>query len=163
MTSPGNSGAERNDTVNKKQTEELAELQTKWNMDCNQAVENTVAYILKRSKEDYLKVIGSETGLPSYQSDVLANVGGIGTHEEVAMLERVKLAQAVVSSFASVPENTIVGMLGKELVADLLLPQDLFEIEYVDEDGDAVDGYEIISNPADPAYITPAALLRHAA
>lgn len=158
MTSPGDSGAERNDTVNKKQEQELAELQTKWNMDCATAVDNTVAYILKRSKEDYLKVMGSETGLPSYQADVLAGVGGIGTHEEVAMLERVKLAQNVVSTFASVPEDTIMGLLGRELVSSLLQPQDLFEVEFVEVEEDG-----LIEDPASPAFITPAALLRHAA
>lgn len=119
MTSGGDSPAERNDTVNKKQTSELAELQTKWNMDCATAIENPIAYILKRSREDYIKVMGSESGLPSYQADILAECG-VGTHDQVAMTERAKLAESVMSAFNSVPDNTIVGLLGQRLVEDLL-------------------------------------------
>lgn len=107
--------------MNKKQSAELAQLQTKWNMDCTQAVENPVAYILKRSREDYVKVMGSENGLPGYQADILSD-SGVGTHEEVAVTERIKLAEQVMDRFSNVPGNTVMGLIGHDLVHDLLNP-----------------------------------------
>jgi murein DD-endopeptidase MepM/ murein hydrolase activator NlpD len=123
MTSGGNSTAERNDTVkNKKKTnkEQLDQLRKKWNMNCQTAIRDKVAYVLRRSRTDYLRVFGSERGLNRYQAEVLEDVSGVGTHREVAIYERNRVANIVRDAFVNVEPDTITGLIGADIVAELL-------------------------------------------
>lgn len=121
MTSGGDSPTERNDTVNvnNNKEEQLQDLRKKWDLSCKSAVANKVSYILRRSRKDYLKVVGSEEGLDIYQAEILAEIG-IGTHREVAVRERGRVADIVRDAFVNVEPDTIMGMLGSDIVLDVL-------------------------------------------
>lgn len=120
MTSPGDTGTERNDTVNIKQKQELEKLRSKWNLECVTAQKNKVAYVLKRSKDNYLRVMGSENGLLQYQAEVLELTTGIGNHKEVAIVERERIVDIVDDVFEHVPEDTVLGKLGVEIKEHVL-------------------------------------------
>lgn len=123
MTSGGNPPAERNDTVKnnmKTKKEQLDQLRKRWNMNCQTAIKDKVAYVLRRSRRDYLKVFGSERGLDSYQAEILEDVSGVGTHREVAIMERQRVASIVRDAFANVEPDTVTGVIGTSIISDLL-------------------------------------------
>lgn len=103
-----------------RQTEQLQKLQDKWNLGCKTAKKNLVAYVLRRSRSDYLRVVGSESGLAAYQTEVLARVTGIGTHRQIAALERGRVARIVHDAFAHVEPDTATGMIGTAVMLDVL-------------------------------------------
>lgn len=109
MTSPGSTWAERNDTVKTEQKQELEKLRSKWNLECATAQKNKVAYVLKRSRDNYLRVMGSENGLLQYQAEVLEITTGIGNQKEVAIVERERIVDIVDDVFSNVPEDTLLG------------------------------------------------------
>lgn len=119
MTSLGDTEAERNDTVNMntEQKEQLEKLRGRWNLECASALKNKTSYILKRSRADYLRVMGeeSENGLPEYQAECIELVAGIGNHKEVAVVERERVVEIVDSVFEHIPEDTVLGKLGAEI------------------------------------------------
>lgn len=117
MTSPGDTWAERNDTVNTEQKQELDKLRGRWKLDSAVALKNKTSYILKRSRADYLRVMGeeAEAGLPEYQAECLEAVAGIGNHKEVAVVERERIIEIVDVAFENVPEDTVLGKLGAEI------------------------------------------------
>jgi len=115
MTSLGSTEAERNDTVKSEQKQELEKLRLRWNLECATAQKNKVAYVLKRSRDNYLRVMGSERGLLQYQAEVLELSAGIGNHKEVAISERERIVDIIDDVFSSVPEDTVLGKLRAEL------------------------------------------------
>ena len=121
MTSLGDTEAERNDTVNTEQKQELDKLRSRWKLDSATALKNKTSYILKRSRADYLRVMGSEAeaGLPEYQAECLETVAGIGNHKEVAVVERERVVEIVSNVFEHVPEDTVLGKLGAELQEEI--------------------------------------------
>lgn len=121
MTSPGDTWAERNDTVNTEQKQELDKLRGRWKLDSAIALKNKTSYILKRSRADYLRVMGedSESGLPEYQAECLEAVAGIGNHKEVAVVERERIAEIVGDAFEHIPEDTVLGKLGAEIQEEI--------------------------------------------
>jgi murein DD-endopeptidase MepM/ murein hydrolase activator NlpD len=120
MTSWGASPAERNDTVNNQQQQQLEKLRKKWNLDCKTAVKNKVSYVLRRSRSDYLKVVGSDKGLDSYQAKVLDDISGVGTHRQVAIFERHRVADIIRDAFKSVEPDTVTGMIGAVVIEEVL-------------------------------------------
>jgi murein DD-endopeptidase MepM/ murein hydrolase activator NlpD len=72
---------------------------------------NRVAYVLKRSKENYIRVVGNERGLMQYQAECLEHVEGIGNHHEVAKFERNRVLTIIDKAFVSFPDDHIVAKL----------------------------------------------------
>lgn len=97
------------------QKQELEKLRSKWNLECATAQKNKVAYVLRRSKDNYLRVIGSENGLLQYQAEVLELTTGIGNQKEVAIVERERIVDLVDEVFEHVPEDTVLGSLRGQL------------------------------------------------
>jgi hypothetical protein len=73
------------------QKKQLESLRDKWKLDSGVSQRNRVAYVLKRSKDNYIRVVGNERGLMQYQAECLEYVEGIGNHHEVAKFERNRL------------------------------------------------------------------------
>lgn len=97
------------------QKQELEKLRSKWNLECATAQKNKVAYVLRRSRDNYLRVIGSENGLLQYQAEVLEITTGIGNQKEVAIVERERIVDLVDDVFEHVPEDTVLGALREQL------------------------------------------------
>ena len=97
------------------QKQELEKLRLRWNLECATAQKNKVAYVLKRSRDNYLRVMGSDNGLLQYQAEVLELTTGIGNHKEVAIVERERIVDIVDDVFSSIPEDTVLGKMRAEL------------------------------------------------
>lgn len=106
--------------MNNQQKQQLEKLQSKWNLNCKTAVNNKVSYVLRRSRKDYLRVMGSEGGLENYQTEVLEQVSGIGTHREVAIIERQRVADIVLDAFGNVEPDTVVGYIGSGVIDEVM-------------------------------------------
>jgi murein DD-endopeptidase MepM/ murein hydrolase activator NlpD len=106
--------------VNNQKKQQLEKLRKKWNLDCKTAVKNKVSYVLRRSRSDYLRVVGSDKGLDSYQAEVLNDISGVGTHRQVAIFERHRVADIIRDAFENVEPDTVTGMIGAVVIEEVL-------------------------------------------
>ena len=90
------------------QKKQLESLRDKWRLDSSISQRNRVAYVLKRSRDNYIRVVGNERGLMQYQAECLEHVEGIGNHHEVAKFERNRLISIIDKAFVSFPSDHIV-------------------------------------------------------
>lgn len=98
-------------SINKKQRSELAERMEKWAGKVSSP--SDVAFALNESLKDYKAVCGAEAlgkGLAEWQAEVLVNVG-LG-----AEAERERAIEIVEEVFENVPEDTVLGYLGAEIM-----------------------------------------------
>ena len=106
--------------MNNQQQQQLEKLRQKWNLDCKTAVKNKVSYVLRRSRSDYLRVVGSDKGLDRYQAEVLDDISGVGTHRQVAIFERHRVADIIRDAFENVEPDTVTGMIGAVVMEEVL-------------------------------------------
>jgi murein DD-endopeptidase MepM/ murein hydrolase activator NlpD len=97
--------------ISKVQKAQLDNLRSKWKLDSGISQRNRVAYVLKRSKDNYIRVTGSERGLMQYQAECLEYVEGIGNHHEVARFERNRVLTIIDKAFVSFPSDHVVSKL----------------------------------------------------
>ena len=90
---------------------ELEKLRNRWKLDSNISQRNRVAYVLKRSRDNYVRVVGNERGLMQYQAECLEYAEGIGNHHEVAKFERSRVVEIIDKAFVSFPDDHIVAKL----------------------------------------------------
>jgi murein DD-endopeptidase MepM/ murein hydrolase activator NlpD len=97
--------------ISKVQKAQLDSLRNRWKLDSGISQRNRVAYVLKRSKDNYIRVTGNERGLMQYQAECLEYVEGIGNHHEVAKFERKRVLEIIEKSFVNFPGDHIVARL----------------------------------------------------
>ena len=100
--------------ISKLQKAQLESLRSKWRLDSKLSAANRVAYVLKRSKENYIRVVGHERGLMQYQAECLEYVEGIGNHHEVAKFERNRILNIIDDAFTSFHDDHIVSKLTED-------------------------------------------------
>jgi len=97
--------------VSKLQKSQLESLRKRWKLESGISQRNRVAYVLKRSKDNYIRVVGNERGLMQYQAECLEYAEGIGNHHEVARFERNRVVEIIDKAFVSFPDDHIVTKL----------------------------------------------------
>jgi len=93
------------------QRKQLESLRKRWQLNSGISQRNRVAYVLKRSKDNYIRVVGNERGLMQYQAECLEYAEGIGNHHEVARFERNRVVEIIDKAFVSFPDDHIVTKL----------------------------------------------------
>jgi murein DD-endopeptidase MepM/ murein hydrolase activator NlpD len=93
------------------QRKQLETLRSRWKLESGISQRNRVAYVLKRSKDNYIRVVGNERGLMQYQAECLEYAEGIGNHHEVARFERNRVVEIIDKAFVSFPDDHIVTKL----------------------------------------------------
>lgn len=93
------------------QKNQLESLRKRWQLNSGISQRNRVAYVLKRSKDNYIRVVGNERGLMQYQAECLEYAEGIGNHHEVARFERNRVTEIINKAFVSFPDDHIVAKL----------------------------------------------------
>ena len=101
------------------QKKQLESLRDKWKLDSSISQRNRVAYVLKRSKDNYIRVVGNERGLMQYQAECLEYVEGIGNHHEVAKFERNRVLEIIDKPFVNFPNDHIVAKLVEDFKDDI--------------------------------------------
>jgi murein DD-endopeptidase MepM/ murein hydrolase activator NlpD len=101
------------------QKKQLESLRDKWKLDSGVSQRNRVAYVLKRSKDNYIRVVGNERGLMQYQAECLEYVEGIGNHHEVAKFERNRVIDLIDKPFVNFPNDHIVAKLVEDFKDDI--------------------------------------------
>ena len=101
------------------QKKQLESLRDKWKLDSGISQRNRVAYVLKRSKDNYIRVVGNERGLMQYQAECLEYVEGIGNHHEVARFERNRVVEIIDKAFVNFPNDHIVAKLVEDFKDDI--------------------------------------------
>lgn len=102
-------------SINKKQRSELEFRMEKWSDKVSSP--SDIAFALNESLKDYKAVCGAEAlgkGLAEWQAEVLLNVG-LG-----AEAERERALEIVETVFENVPEDTVLGYLGGQIVDALV-------------------------------------------
>ena len=97
--------------VSKLQKSQLETLRSRWKLESGISQRNRVAYVLKRSKDNYIRVVGNERGLMQYQAECLEYAEGVGNHHEVARFERNRVVEIIDNAFVSFPDDHIVTKL----------------------------------------------------
>jgi len=97
--------------ISNAQKTQLESLRKRWKLDSGISQRNRVAYVLKRSKDNYIRVVGNERGLMQYQAECLEYAEGIGNHHEVARFERNRVVEIIDKAFVSFPDDHIVTKL----------------------------------------------------
>lgn len=97
--------------ISKLQKAQLESLRKRWKLDSGISQRNRVAYVLKRSKDNYIRVVGNERGLMQYQAECLEYAEGIGNHHEVARFERNRVVAIIDKAFVSFPGDHVVSKL----------------------------------------------------
>ena len=105
--------------VSKTQRAELNKLRDRWKLDSIVSQRNRVAYVLRRSKENYIRVMGHERGLMQYQAECLEYAEGIGNHHEVAKFERNRVLNIIDKSFVSFHDDHVVTKLVKDFKGEI--------------------------------------------
>jgi hypothetical protein len=98
-------------SINKKQRSELEFRMEKWAGKVSSP--SDIAFALNESLKDYKAVCGAESlgkGLAEWQAEVLVNVG-LG-----AEAERERVLDIVEDVFENVPEDTVLGHLGAQII-----------------------------------------------
>ena len=101
------------------QKKQLESLRDRWKLDSSISQRNRVAYVLKRSKDNYIRVVGNERGLMQYQAECLEYVEGIGNHHEVAKFERNRVLDLIDKPFVNFPNDHIVAKLVEDFKDDI--------------------------------------------
>jgi murein DD-endopeptidase MepM/ murein hydrolase activator NlpD len=97
--------------ISNTQKKQLEGLRKRWQLNSGISQRNRVAYVLRRSKDNYIRVVGNERGLMQYQAECLEYVEGIGNHHEVARFERSRVVEIINKAFVSFPDDHIVTKL----------------------------------------------------
>ena len=101
------------------QKKQLESLREKWKLDSAISQRNRVAYVLKRSKDNYIRVVGNERGLMQYQAECLEYAEGIGNHHEVAKFERNRVLDLIDKPFVNFPNDHVVTKLVEDFKDDI--------------------------------------------
>ena len=101
------------------QKKQLESLRDKWKLDSGISQRNRVAYVLKRSRDNYIRVVGNERGLMQYQAECLEYVEGIGNHHEVAKFERNRVLDLIDKPFVNFPDDHVVAKLVEDFKDDI--------------------------------------------
>jgi len=101
------------------QKKQLESLRSRWVLNSGISQRNRVAYVLKRSRDNYIRVVGNERGLMQYQAECLEHVEGIGNHHEVAKFERNRVLDIIDKPFVNFPDDHIVAKLVEDFKDDI--------------------------------------------
>jgi cell wall-associated NlpC family hydrolase len=122
MTSSGDSGAERNDTVNKKERGLLEDKFLRW---ADEAENNKdILWTLEKVRQDFNSVVSSSNGYQSkalviWQGEVLDRLG-LGSTEQVIESVVADAVEAVQEVFESFPKDTVTYSIGESVIENIL-------------------------------------------
>ncbi len=101
------------------QKKQLENLRSRWRLNSTLSATNRVAYVLRRSRENYVRVTGGERGLTQYQAECLEHVEGVGNHHEVARFERERVLDIIDKVFVNLPGDHVLSKLTDDFKAEI--------------------------------------------
>jgi hypothetical protein len=128
--------------MNKEQKTQLIQKMKRWDWTTKKAQNDPVLFVLDKALNDYINIIGSTTGAPSYLAQALKETQAVMSAEELVQTVLDDASEAVREAFDVYPENHVAHLLGEELAT---------RISTVDTD--EVPTTTVINDLTNPAHL----------